>query len=263
MWRLSCEETQCRKGRVYKMSRFKLIVEYDGRPFAGWQRQKDAMTVQEVLEGALSDFLQQSIVIQGSGRTDSGVHATHQVAHVDIEKSYSTDAIQGAVNRRLEQVPVSIVAVESVDDDFHARFSATYRAYKYVILARRARPTFEKGQVWWVPRELDHERMHEAAQHLIGHHDFTSFRDSMCQANSPMKTLEKLNVTRDGDRIIINTKSRSFLHRQVRNMVGTLKRVGDGSWEPEKVKEILEAKDRRVAGPTASPHGLYLCDIGF
>lgn len=245
------------------MHRYKLIIEYDGRPFAGWQRQKDIITVQEVLEDAFTDFLQTPTTIQGSGRTDSGVHATHQVAHVDMEKDYSIDAVQGAINRRLENVPVSIVGVNKVSNDFHARFSATYRAYKYVILARRARPTFEKGQVWWIPRELDHEPMQQAAQHLLGHHDFTSFRDSMCQANSPMKTLDKLDVERDGDRIIIWAKSRSFLHRQVRNMVGTLKRVGDGSWPPEKVKDILEAKDRCAAGPTASPHGLYLYDIGF
>lgn len=245
------------------MNRYKLIIEYDGSPFAGWQRQNHVLTVQQAIEEALTDFLQAPTTIYGSGRTDSGVHATCQVAHVDIEKEYSPEAIQGAVNQRLNDLPISILAVENVSPDFHARFSASHRAYRYIILSRRARPTFEQGQVWWVPRPLDHEKMHEAAQFLLGHHDFTSFRDSMCQAASPMKTLDILDVSREGDRIIVSAKSRSFLHRQVRNMVGTLKRVGDGSWEPQKVKEILEAKDRCAAGPTAPPQGLYLCDIGF
>jgi len=245
------------------MPRYKLTIEYDGTPYCGWQRQDNEPSVQQDIEEAFSDFLGRPTVIFGSGRTDSGVHASGQVAHVDIEKAYSTDAVQGAINQRLRDVPISILHVEKVNDDFHARFSAIKRTYRYVILNRRAKPTFDQNSVWWVARPLNVEAMMEAAQHFVGNHDFTSFRDSMCQSRSPIKTLDYFHVVREGDEIYFDVSSRSFLHRQVRNMVGTLKRVGDGSWEPSIISNILDAKDRRVAGPTAPACGLYLTSIDF
>jgi len=246
------------------MSRFKLTLEYDGTPFSGWQRQEDGIpTVQGMLEEAFADFLGEPTTIWGSGRTDAGVHAKEQVAHVDIEKSYAPFAIQGALNKRLHDVPISILKVEEVSDDFHARFSTTSRAYEYKIINRRAPLALEKNRAWWVIPPLSLEAMNEGAAYLIGHHDFTSFRDSQCQAASPFKTLDVLKVEQKGDLIVIKAKALSFLHRQVRNMVGTLKLVGEGVWPPEKVKEILEACDRRAAGPTAPPEGLYLSEIKY
>lgn len=245
------------------MPRYKLTIEYDGTAYSGWQRQPDVPTVQGTLEEAFSEFVKTPTLIYGGGRTDAGVHATGQVAHVDLEKEYSTDAVQGAINRRIYEHPITIREVEKVPEDFHARFSATKRTYTYLILNRRAKPALEINRVWWVPAPLDHIKMHEAAQYLVGHHNFTSFRDSECQASSPYKTLDFLNVDRQGDHIIITTQSQSFLHHQVRNMTGTLKRIGDGSWTPSKVKEILDAQDRRAAGPTAPASGLYLTGIYY
>ncbi|MEB3701824.1 tRNA pseudouridine(38-40) synthase TruA [Candidatus Bealeia paramacronuclearis] len=245
------------------MPRYKLTIEYDGTPFLGWQRQPGRPTVQGLLEGAFESLFKIPTMIYGAGRTDTGVHATGQVAHVDSEKDYSPIAIQGAINRRVGPHPISITHVEKVSEDFHARFSATKRSYTFVILNRRAKPAIELNRVWWVPMPLDHERMHEAAQYLVGYHDFTSFRDTRCQSASPLKTVDFLNIERQGDHILLTTQSRSFLHHQVRNMAGTLKRVGDGSWEISKIKDILEAKDRRAAGPTAPPSGLYLTKIEY
>lgn len=199
----------------------------------------------------------------GSGRTDAGVHAKGQVAHVDISKEYTPFEIQGAMNKRLQDVPITLLEVEEVPLDFHARFSATSRAYEYKILNRRTPPSLEKNRVWWVVPHLSIEWMTEAARFLVGHHDFSSFRDSRCQASSPRKTLDSLTIEREGDLILIKARARSFLHHQVRNMTGTLKRVGQEVWAPEKVKEILEACDRRRAGPTAPPGGLYLTEIGY
>lgn len=245
------------------MARFKLILEYDGTPFAGWQRQDGLSTVQGVLEDAFLDFLGESVTVWGSGRTDAGVHARGQVAHVDIPKAYTSFAIQGAMNKRLRDVPICLLGVEDVSLDFHARFSATSRAYEYKILNRRVSSPLNRNRVWQVMRPLSLEAMAEATTYLLGHHDFTSFRDSRCQAASPLKTLEALVVEREGHIILIKARARSFLHHQVRNMVGTLKRVGEGMWTPQKVKEILEAKDRRRAGPTAPACGLYLTEIGY
>lgn len=245
------------------MSRFKLTLEYEGTPFSGWQRQEGVATVQGTLENAFLDFLGEPVTVWGSGRTDAGVHAKGQVAHVDISKAYSPLKIQGAMNKRLRDVPISLLSVEEVSSDFHARFSAITKTYEYKIFNQRAPSPFQKNRAWWVIPPLSVEAMAEAAAYLIGHHDFTSFRDSRCQASSPLKTLQCLSVEKGEDVIVIKARARSFLHHQVRNMVGTLKRVGTGTWAPQKVKEILEAKDRRCAGPTAPPEGLYLIEICF
>jgi tRNA pseudouridine38-40 synthase len=245
------------------MPRFKLTIEYDGTSFVGWQRQDDLPSVQGVLEECFADLLGESITVWGSGRTDSGVHATGQVAHVDMDKAYVPFAIQGAINKRLRYFPITVLSVEEVPSNFHARFSATSRSYVYKILNQRAAPALDRDRVWWIIRPLSIDAMATAATHLLGHHDFSSFRNSHCQASSPFKTLDELSVERKGNLILIKTRARSFLHNQVRNMVGTLKRVGEGSWPPSKVKEILEAKDRRSAGPTAPACGLYLTEVGF
>jgi len=245
------------------MARFKLTIEYDGTPYVGWQRQDGLPTVQGTLEEVFSDFLSTPTEVWGSGRTDTGVHARGQVAHVEIGKDYTPLEIQGAINQRLRDIPIKILSVEPVPDDFHARFSATFRSYEYRILNRRVAPCLEAHRVWWVIAPLDAERMAEGAQFLLGHHDFSAFRGSHCQASSPVKTLDKLTIAREGEHIVIKARSRSFLHHQVRNMVGTLKRVGDGTWPPERVREILEGQDRRQAGPTAPACGLYLTEIGY
>ena len=245
------------------MPRFKLTLEYDGTPFSGWQRQEEVPTVQETLEGAFSDLFGEPITVWGSGRTDAGVHAKGQVAHVDIAKPYAPFAIQGAINKRLQDVPICLLAVEEVPPHFHARFSTTSRAYEYKILNRRAPLALERNRAWWIVAPLSAEAMAEAASYLLGHHDFSSFRDSKCQATSPLKTLDMLSIEKQDEFILIKARARSFLHHQVRNMVGTLKRVGEGAWAPQKVKEILEAKDRCMAGPTAPSCGLYLTKISY
>lgn len=245
------------------MRRLKLTIEYVGTPFSGWQKQEGLPTVQGTLEEAFTDFLATPTPIWGSGRTDTGVHARGQVAHVIIEKSYLPFEIRGAINKRLQGKSISLLAVEDVSSDFHARFSAQFRSYEYILLNRRSPPALEKDRLWWVRRPLSLEAMREAANYLIGHHDFSSFRDSQCQASSPYKTLDLLSIEKQNELIFIKTQARSFLHHQVRNMVGTLKRVGDGSWAPIKVKDILEAKDRCSAGPTAPACGLYLTHVGY
>lgn len=245
------------------MSRFKLTLEYDGTGFVGWQRQQALPSIQGILEECFADFLGEPITVWGSGRTDAGVHATGQVAHVDIHKPYTPFSIQGALNKRLRHIPITVAAVEEVSSDFHARFSAISRSYEYKILNQRTAPALDRHRMWWVIRHLSDEAMAEAAAFLLGHHDFSSFRNSQCQAASPLKTLDELSVERTGDLILIKARARSFLHNQVRNMVGTLKRVGEGAWSPKKVQEILEARDRRVAGPTAPACGLYLTEVRF
>lgn len=245
------------------MKRFKLTLAYDGTPFYGWQRQDGFATVQGVLEEALYDFLGVLTPALGSGRTDAGVHAEGQVAHVELAQDYPPSAIQGALNQRLRAVPITVLRVEEVESSFHARFSATARSYRYQILNRRARPALEKNRVWWVAPTLSEEKMAMAAAFLLGHHDFSSFRAAHCQAASPLKTMDVLTVEREGDFIFVKAKARSFLHHQVRNIVGTLKKVGQGVWPPEKIKEILEARDRRQAGPTAPAEGLYLTEVEY
>ncbi|MBS0271389.1 MAG: tRNA pseudouridine(38-40) synthase TruA [Proteobacteria bacterium] len=245
------------------MSRFKLTLEYDGTPFAGWQRQEGLPTVQGTIENAFADFLGEAVTIWGSGRTDAGVHAKRQVAHLDIFKPYKPIAIQGAINKRLRSEPISILAVEEVTSEFHARFSAKSRSYEYLILNRRAPSALDQTRTWWVIPPLSVDAMAEAASYLIGHHDFSSFRGSQCQASSPLKTLDLLSVMQEGELIRIHAHARSFLHHQVRNIVGTLKRVGENKWSPQKIKDILKAQDRRAAGPTAPASGLYLTNIEF
>lgn len=245
------------------MRRFKITLEYDGTPFCGWQRQKDLPTVQQALEDAFHDFLGEPITVWGSGRTDTGVHAKGQVIHVDIIKPYEPFEIQGAMNKRLKNMPISLLSVEEVALDFHARFSAKARSYEYRIINQRVPPALERTRAWWVIKPLSIDKMAEAATFLIGNHDFSSFRGSHCQASSPVKTLEKLTVEKTNDGILIKAQARSFLHHQVRNMVGSLKLVGEGKWSSEKIKDILEAKDRRAAGPTAPSQGLYLMQIYY
>ncbi len=243
--------------------RFKITVEYDGGPFVGWQRQPNGPSVQQSLEEAIEAFSGETPFVQGAGRTDSGVHALAQVAHFDLEKEITSDALQGALNHHLKGEPVSVLSVEAVAQDFHARFSATGRAYLYRILNRRAQPALDEGRVWWVPIALNADAMQEAAQMLVGHHDFSSFRAAECQANSPVKTLDRLDIARRGEEIEVVAEARSFLHHQVRNMVGTLALVGKGRWTPRQVGEALEARDRRAAGVTAPAEGLYLTRVTY
>ena len=245
------------------MPRYKLTVEYHGGPFRGWQRQDNGPSVQETLETAVFALTGEKTLVQGAGRTDSGVHALAQVAHVDIAKDFPADTVRDALNHHVRPHPVSILAAETVDEDFHARFSATGRAYLYRILNRRAPAALDDGRVWWQAMALDATAMHEAAQELIGHHDFSTFRASECQAKSPEKTLDRLDVSRVGDEIHIVAEARSFLHHQVRNIVGTLQLVGTGKWRARDVATALKAKDRAAGGPTAPPQGLYLTRVDY
>ena len=240
------------------MTRWKLIVEYDGAPFVGWQRQDNGPSVQAALEDAVFAFCGERVVAQGAGRTDAGVHAAGQVAHVDIARESSADTVRDALNFHLKPAPVAVLSAVAVGEEFHARFSAIGRAYRYRIVNRRAPLALELGRAWHLVQPLDAARMHEAAQLLVGNHDFTSFRSSICQAPSPVKTLDRLDVTRHGEAIEIVAEARSFLHHQVRNMAGTLKLVGEGKWQPRDVAAALAAHDRSKAGPTAPPEGLCL-----
>jgi tRNA pseudouridine38-40 synthase len=245
------------------MTRYKLTLEYDGGPFVGWQRQAAGLSVQEALENAIFAFCGERPNVFAAGRTDAGVHALGQVAHFDLVRETEPDTVRKALNFHLKPHPVSVLTAEPVDGEFHARFSARWRAYRYRILNRRSPLTIDRGHVWLVTAPLDSEAMRAGAQHLVGHHDFTSFRSSICQAASPMKTLDLLTVERDGDAIEIRAKARSFLHHQVRNMTGTLKLVGEGKWSPDDVAKALAARNRSAAGPTAPPDGLYLTEVGY
>lgn len=245
------------------MSRYKLTIEYDGTGFYGWQFQADHTTVQGVLEAAMEHIHGQHILVQGAGRTDTGVHALEQVAHVDLPKSWDPFVLRNAINGNVRPHPVSVLEAEEVPEDFHARFSATKRSYLYRILNRRAAPALDRGRVWHVPVELDADAMHEAAQYLVGKHDFTTFRAADCQAQSPVKTLDRFEVARYGEEIEIRAEARSFLHHQVRSMVGSLKYVGEGKWPPLKMKKALEARNRAACGVVAPPQGLYLVSVGY
>ena len=245
------------------MTRWKLIVEYDGGPFVGWQRQANGPSVQAAWETAVYLFAQEEVVVQGAGRTDSGVHALGQVAHIDLVKAADADTVRDALNFHLKPDPVTVLSVTSVDTEFHARFSATRRVYLYRILDRRSPPAVDAGRVWHVNHRLDADAMHAAAQELLGQHDFTSFRAKDCQAGSPVKTLDRLDVRRSGPEIHIDAVARSFLHHQVRNFAGTLKLVGEGKWRRDDVGEALAACDRAAAGPTAPAEGLYLVEVAY
>jgi len=243
------------------MPRYKLTVEYDGSGLVGWQRQANGLSVQEVLETAVERFCGAAVTVHGAGRTDAGVHALAQTAHLDLLRAAEPEIIRSALNHHVKPAAVSVLAVEEVPDSFDARRSARGRIYRYRILNRRPPPVLERGRVWHVGPQLNEEAMWEAAQLLVGKHDFTSFRDTMCQAKSPVKTLDRLDVARTGDEIVIEARARSFLHHQVRNMVGTLKLVGAGKWRAARVAEALDARDRRAGGPTAPAEGLYLVEV--
>ncbi len=245
------------------MSRYKLTIEYDGRPFAGWQWQNNALTVQQVLQEAVGKFCGEAAEVQGAGRTDAGVHALGQVAHVDIAKETTTDTVRDALNFHCQPWPVSVLKAEAVPDDFHARFSAIGRRYRYRIVNRRAKLALEAGRAWHVQVPLDAEAMQAAAQLLVGHHDFSGFRSSQCQARSALKTLDRLDVRREGEAIVIEAAARSFLHNQVRIMVGTLKRLGEGKLGRDRIRAALDSGKREEAGPTAPPDGLYLTEVVY
>jgi len=247
------------------LPRYRLDIEYDGTPYAGWQRQSGQHSVQTAIEQAVLGFCGETVSLRGAGRTDAGVHASGQVGHLDLTKDWPDDTVRDAINAhlRLASEAVTVTGARTVSDEFDARFSATARHYLYRILNRRSPPALEKNRAWWVPAPLDAEAMHDAAQQLVGRHDFTTFRSIHCQAKSPLRTLDRLDVTRAGDLIEVRTSARSFLHNQVRSMVGTLKRVGEGAWNAAAVKAALEAKDRATCGAVAPPEGLYLAKVDY
>ncbi len=243
------------------MPRYKLTVEYNGTGLVGWQRQTNGLSVQEILEIAVERFCGQAIRLYAAGRTDAGVHALGQVVHVDLPKELPPEVVRNAINQHVRPHAVGVLAAVMVPDDFDARRSAIGRGYHYRILNRRPPAVLERDRVWHVGRPLDIAAMQAGAKLLLGKHDFTTFRDSMCQAKSPVKTLEMLDIRSSGEELVIEARARSFLHHQVRNMVGTLKLVGDGKWPVSRVAEALAACDRRAGGPTAPPDGLYLIDV--
>ncbi len=245
------------------MPRYKLTIEYDGTPFVGWQRQENGPSVQGALEDAVFAFSGVRAPVSGAGRTDSGVHAQGQVAHLDLADEKPVDTVRSAINFHLKPNPIVVIEAEIVPDDFHARFSATARRYRYLILNRRAPPALDRGHVWHVPVPLDAAAMAEAATLLIGHHDFNSFRSTACQAASSIRTLDQFDVERTGEKIQIDVGARSFLHNQVRILVGTLQFVGRGQWSQRDVAEALAARDRTRAGPTAPPQGLCLMEVRY
>ena len=245
------------------MPRYKLTIEYDGRPYHGFQAQGALASVQGSIERAVKGFCGQELRLQAAGRTDTGVHATGQVVHVDLEKDWKPDVVRDALNAHLVPEPIVVLAAEVGPEGWHARFSATQRRYLYRILNRRSPPALDQGRVWHVKKPLDADAMHAAAQALVGHHDFTTFRDLACQAKSPMKTLDVARVRREGDEVVLEFASRSFLHRQVRSMTGSLAEVGVGRWTTADLKAALEAKDRRACGPVAPADGLYLTGVDY
>ena len=245
------------------MPRYKLTIEYDGTGLVGWQRQANGLSVQEALETAVERFCGERLTVFGAGRTDAGVHALAQVAHVDLAREADPDVIRSAINHHLRPHAISVIEATPAPPGFDARLSARYRHYLYRILNRRAPPALERGRVWHVAPPLDAVAMREGARHLVGHHDFSTFRDSLCQAKSPVKTLDVLDVTTDGEEIHIAARARSFLHHQVRNMAGTLKLVGLGQWRPDDVATALAACDRRAGGPTAPAEGLALVAVDY
>lgn len=243
--------------------RYKIWIEYDGSFFHGWQRQKNLITVQASIEDVLKKITGQNILVEGAGRTDTGVHATGQVGHFDLSKNYPSFRLKDALNAHLRDKGVVILKVQECDLNFHARFSAISRTYHYQIINRRTPLALDRLRAWHVISTLNVEAMQKAAQYLIGSHDFSSFRSADCQSNSPLKTLSRFDITQQGEKIIAIIKARSFLHNQVRIMMGTLKRIGEGKWDSCDLLRILDARDRRLAGPTAPPHGLCLVDVGY
>ena len=245
------------------MPRYKITIEYDGTPFAGWQWQDNAPSVQRVITEAIEAFSGERVTVQGAGRTDAGVHALGQVAHFDLAKPHSTDTVRDAINAQVRPHPVAVLEAEQVADDFNARSSALRRHYLYRIVNRRPDLALERLRAWRVPRPLDVAAMHQAAQRLVGKHDFTTFRSTECQAKSPVKTLDQLDVTQSGGEIHVSAVARSFLHNQVRSMVGSLVPVGDGKWSADDLAGALAARDRAACGPVAPPEGLYLVRVDY
>jgi tRNA pseudouridine38-40 synthase len=247
------------------MPRYKLTIEYDGGPFAGWQVQGTEPSVQGALMAAIEAFCGERVKVGGAGRTDAGVHALGQVAHVDLTKDWDTDTVRDAITAhlRLRYQPIAVLAAQQVPDTFDARFSATRRHYRYRIINRRADLVLDRGRAWRLPRPLDDVAMHAAAQRLVGRHDFTTFRHVDCQAKSPVKTLDQLDVTREGEEVRIVASARSFLHTQVRSMVGALAFVGEGRWSADDLSAALAARDRSACAPVAPPGGLYLVRVDY
>lgn len=245
------------------MPRYKLTIEYEGSGFVGWQRQDHAMSVQQCLEDAFFRFCGEEVRLSVAGRTDAGVHALGQVAHVDLERDFPSHNVMGAINQHIKPAKVAVVACEQVGEDFHARFGAKKRYYFYRIVNRRAPLVLDHQRAWFVPVSLDVEAMRKAASYLVGTHDFSSLRDSQCQAKSPVKTLDEIRIEQHGQEIILHVSAKSFLHHMVRNIAGTLKTVGEGKWEPEYIPQMLAAKDRRSGGPTAPADGLYFVKVDY
>ncbi len=245
------------------MPRYKLTIEYDGTPFCGWQIQDNGPSIQAALIEAVAAFAGERVAVKGAGRTDAGVHALAQVAHVDLTRSWDTDTVRDAINAHLRPRPIAVLAAEIAAPDFDARFSAVKRHYLYRIVNRRADLALERNRVWRIPRPLDAGAMHGAAQRLVGQHDFTTFRAAECQARSPVKTLDRLEVARRGEEITIGAAARSFLHHQVRSIVGSLALVGEGKWTVDDIARALAARDRTACGPVAPPDGLYLMRVDY
>jgi tRNA pseudouridine38-40 synthase len=245
------------------MPRYKLTIEYDGTPFVGWQMQDNGSSIQAALADAIAAFAGERALVGGAGRTDAGVHALGQVAHVDLGKAWDVETVRDAVNFHLRPQPIAVLEAERVDARFDARFSAIKRHYLYRIVNRRADLTLEHNRAWRVPHALDADAMHQAAQRLVGRHDFTTFRAAECQARSPLKTLDRLDVTRAGDDLRITASARSFLHHQVRSMVGSLVHVGAGKWSADDLAAALAARDRAACGQVAPPQGLYLLRVDY
>jgi tRNA pseudouridine38-40 synthase len=245
------------------MPRFRLRIEYDGRPYCGFQAQAALPSVQGSIERAVLAFCGQAVRVQTAGRTDTGVHATGAVVHIDLEKDWRPEVVRDALNAHLVPEPIVILEADLPPDGWHARFSATERRYLYRILNRKSPPALAQGRVWHVKKPLDADAMHEAAQGLVGHHDFTTFRDLRCQAKSPLKTLDLATVRRHGEDLLLEFSARSFLHRQVRSMTGSLAEVGVGRWSADDLRAALEARDRKACGPVAPADGLYLTGVGY
>ena len=245
------------------MTRYRITIEYDGTPFVGWQMQAHGVSVQGVLTDAIAAFAGERVVVQGAGRTDAGVHATGQVAHFDLLRAHRPDRVRDGLTAHLRPHPVAVLAAEEVADDFDARRSARRRHYLYRIANRRADLTLERARAWRVPRPLDAARMHDAAQRLVGKHDFTTFRAAECQASSPLRTLDEIAVERAGDAVLVRCAARSFLHHQVRSMVGSLVFVGEGRWSADDLSAALAAQDRARCGPMAPACGLYLARVEY
>ena len=244
-------------------SRWKLTIEYDGLPFNGWQSQKDNSGVQDFFAAAIKNFSDEDVKIYAAGRTDSGVHALGQVIHFDLKRKTNANEIREAINNHLKPHPIAVIKAEEVTDDFHARFSAKKRYYRYDIMNRRPPLTLDKGKYWRVGQSLDVKLMIQASKYLEGNHDFTTFRSTHCQSKSPVKTIDSINIEQSGLEISILISAKSFLHNQVRSITGSLKLVGEGKWESQKIKEILEKKDRTLCGPVAPSEGLFLTKVDY